>query len=296
MSQPSKPFAFTDFVPGFDFLKNLSLAGGAGAMGATPGAASQSPSALSNWIAPTFSVEEVEKRLKELKTVQFWLEQNLHALKATIQAVEVQKMTLSTLRGMNLRMEDLAQAFTRGGAAATTDDTTKGHDAPRSMSFDTGEHAANQEAEKPPASVEMLAQTVTALAPNTSTKARPVAAKPTASGTSGTSGIIDPMQWWGALTQTFEQIASTALRDAATMRLPAGMPSSPTDRQGEGKAKRRGKATGQRSVTRSSSTGALTHKTDAAHTAARVPRTTQPASKKAAASRARTRRGEPPKN
>ena len=45
-------------------------------------------------VAPTLSVEEVDKRIQELKTVQYWLEQNGHALKATIQALEVQKMTL----------------------------------------------------------------------------------------------------------------------------------------------------------------------------------------------------------
>jgi len=97
MSDASKPFAFSQFVPGFDFLKNL--AGGSTTPSAVPGLPS-----LSNWVAPTLSIEEVDKRIQELKTVQYWLEQNGHALKATIQALEVQKMTLSTLRGMNVRM------------------------------------------------------------------------------------------------------------------------------------------------------------------------------------------------
>ena len=112
MSDASKPFAFSQFVPGFDFLKNL-----AGGAAASPGAVPGLPS-LSSWVAPTLSIEEVDKRIQELKTVQYWLEQNGHALKATIQALEVQKMTLSTLRGMNVRMEDLANAFTRGATPA----------------------------------------------------------------------------------------------------------------------------------------------------------------------------------
>jgi len=107
----AKPFAFSQFVPGFDFLQSLA-SGASGGSSAVPGMPS-----LSSWVAPTLSVEEVDKRIQELKTVQYWLEQNGHALKATIQALEVQKMTLSTLRGMNLRMEDLANAFTR---SATT--------------------------------------------------------------------------------------------------------------------------------------------------------------------------------
>ena len=66
---------------------------------------------LSNWVAPTISVEELEKRIEELKAVQFWLEQNSRALAATIQALEVQKMTLATLKGMNFSMGDVANAF-----------------------------------------------------------------------------------------------------------------------------------------------------------------------------------------
>lgn len=46
---------------------------------------------MASWVAPTLSVEELDKRIQELKTVQFWLEQNTNALKATIQALEVQK-------------------------------------------------------------------------------------------------------------------------------------------------------------------------------------------------------------
>ncbi|WP_368731417.1 PhaM family polyhydroxyalkanoate granule multifunctional regulatory protein, partial [Escherichia coli] len=53
----------------------------------------------------------MEKRIDELKAVQFWLEQNSRALTATLQALEVQKMTLATLKGMNFSMGDVANAF-----------------------------------------------------------------------------------------------------------------------------------------------------------------------------------------
>jgi hypothetical protein len=66
---------------------------------------------LGNWVAPTLNVEELDKRIEELKAVQFWLDQNAMALKATIQALEVQKMTLATLKGMNFNMGDVANAF-----------------------------------------------------------------------------------------------------------------------------------------------------------------------------------------
>ncbi len=91
-------FDFTQFVPGFDFLKNL----GAGSSG--------SSSAASAWVAPTLDPEELDKRIQELKTVQFWLEQNAKALGATIQALEVQRMTLSTLKSMNMNFQDMVDA------------------------------------------------------------------------------------------------------------------------------------------------------------------------------------------
>ena len=92
---------FGKFVPGFDFLQNLAK----GASQTVP----QMPN-LASWIAPTLNVEELDKRISELKVVHFWLEQNAKALAATVQALEVQKMTLATLKGMNFNIGDMAQA------------------------------------------------------------------------------------------------------------------------------------------------------------------------------------------
>lgn len=194
------PFAFSQFVPGFDFLQSLA-SGASGGASAVPGMPS-----LSSWVAPTLSVEEVDKRIQELKTVQYWLEQNGHALKATIQALEVQKMTLSTLRGMNLRMEDLANAFTR--SAATPSAPAPSAPAPEPT-------PAPAPAPEPAAEPEEAAE---APAPRRSAKARKSngAAAQEAAG-----GVIDPLQWWGALTQQFQQIASSALQDASQLKMPA---------------------------------------------------------------------------
>ena len=106
-------------IPGFDFLKNL--AGQAGLGGFKP------------WVAPTLDPEELEKRIEELRTVQFWLEQNARMLGATIQALEVQKMTLSTLRSMNVPMPDLQQvlgAMAPPGSAGPSPGTAAGGAAP----------------------------------------------------------------------------------------------------------------------------------------------------------------------
>ncbi len=205
MNKASQPFDFSQFVPGFDFLRNL--AAGASGAGSVPGIPS-----MASWVAPTMSVEEVDKRIQELKTVQYWLEQNGHALKATIQALEVQKMTLSTLRGMNVRMEDLAGAFTRqANAAAAAVSPAPAAAAPEPEVEEDEELDAQEEPEE-----------AQAPPPPPRRKARPAAraAAESAAGEGG-GGAVDPLKWWGSLTEQFQQIASTALQDAAQLKMPS---------------------------------------------------------------------------
>jgi len=177
MSTPDMS-AFGKYIPGFDFLQNLSRqAAGTLTPGAQSGVSGMPP--LSQWVAPTFSVEDLEKRIHELRAVQFWLDQNAKALGATIQALEVQKMTLSALRGMNVKLQDVAEAFkVRPQAAAA---------APA---------AAPAPAPQPAAAADKSAEGADKAAD---------AGKPN----------VDPMQWWGALTQQFQTIASGAVKDMA---------------------------------------------------------------------------------
>jgi len=177
-------FDFSKFVPGFDFLQNLAK----GATQKMP----QMPK-LGNWVAPTISVEELDKRIDELKAVQFWLDQNATALKATIQALEVQKMTLATLRGMNFSMSDLADAFKIKTPEAPPKAAEKAPEPakPFSAAAPTKEEEAESEG-----------------------KAAANGAADTAS-TAG-AGVVDPLQWWNSLTTQFQQIAASALSEAAS--------------------------------------------------------------------------------
>ncbi len=161
-------FGFGKFVPGFDFLQNLGQAANPGAKGSPQGMPN-----MASWVAPTLNVEELEKRIQELKTVQFWLEQNTNALKATIQALEVQKMTLSTLQGMNVNMAEMAKAFT---------------------------------AKMPD------------LQPDLQPEAK--ATEPPQAEAKGPA--VDPMQWWGSLTQQFQNIAAAAVKDVAAKAMKEG--------------------------------------------------------------------------
>ncbi|MEO8808196.1 MAG: PhaM family polyhydroxyalkanoate granule multifunctional regulatory protein [Burkholderiaceae bacterium] len=158
--------AFTKLVPGFDFLQ--SLVKGAGA--ALPG--------IGQWVAPTIDPEELDKRIKELRTVQYWLEQNARMLGATIQALEVQRMTLSTLKTMNVQMDDLRE----------------------SMKIKMPAAAPAPQPEPEPE-------------PEPEAKPRAAAAAPQAP---AAPGVVDPMQWWGALTKQFTELATTAMKDTGT--------------------------------------------------------------------------------
>jgi len=185
-------FGFGKFIPGFDFLQDLAK----GASQSLP----QMPN-LSSWVAPTLNLEELEKRIGELKAVHFWLDQNAKALGATIQALEVQKMTLATLKGMNFNMGEVANALKLKPADGLFGGATKAVGVP-------AEAAA------------------TPAATASRTKPGRNAAKTTKADAAANGGVIDPVQWWGALTQQFQQIASGALKDvgAQTVAPGAGVP------------------------------------------------------------------------
>src|ERR1700712_3440509 len=99
MSSTPSDSAFSKFVPGFDFLQGLVKNAGA----ALPG--------IGQWVAPTLNPEELEKRINEFRTVQFWLEENARRRGATIQALEVQRMTLSTLKSMDVPLSALRDSL-----------------------------------------------------------------------------------------------------------------------------------------------------------------------------------------
>lgn len=206
---------FGKFVPGFEFLQNLA---GQAAGGVAQGISQNIPQLpnLGHWVAPTFNVEDLEKRIEELKAVHFWLDQNAKALGATIQALEVQKMTLSTLKSMNFSMGDVANAlkikaadtlsgFTGGTAPAPSqfaglEIPPRTYGKPVVEAEDEPEEAPSEEAPAAPR-------------PPARSKARP--ARKAAPASTPTGGVVDPVQWWGALSQQFQQIATNAMKDAA---------------------------------------------------------------------------------
>ena len=74
---------FGKFVPGFEFLQNLAGQAAGGVVQGLGNSIPQLPN-LSHWVAPTVNVEDLEKRIEELKAVHFWLDQNAKALGADL--------------------------------------------------------------------------------------------------------------------------------------------------------------------------------------------------------------------
>ncbi|MBP6764021.1 MAG: hypothetical protein KA141_03445 [Rubrivivax sp.] len=173
-------------VPGFDFMQGMLKT------------ATASLPSMGQWMAPTLNPEELDKRIQDLKTVQFWLEQNARLLGATIQGLEVQKLTLNTLKGMNLPLADLGEALRIRMPAM---------------------------AAPPPAP-----PTPQPVAPEPARQDDP--ANDPAKAPSATTPLVDPMQWWGALTQQFTEIAARAVKDSgadAAMNLAGAVVKAPLD-------------------------------------------------------------------
>jgi hypothetical protein len=177
MSATSPEFA--KMIPGFDFLQGLVKNAGS----VLPG--------MGQWVAPTLDPAELEKRIEELRTIQFWLEQNARMLAATIQALEVQRMTLSTLKTMNVQMADLQESM----RIKQPEDVAPHRPAPARP-------------ETPPAAASAAAPAPKTVQPSQASNA-PAAAGPSA------ASLVDPMQWWGALTKQFTELAATAMKDVA---------------------------------------------------------------------------------
>lgn len=72
---------------------------------------------LPGMVAPTFDLEELDKRIKDLKAVEGWLRMNLSMLQMTIQGLEMQRTTVSAVQTMGKMASDAAKSMTPEAAA-----------------------------------------------------------------------------------------------------------------------------------------------------------------------------------
>lgn len=167
-----------------DFVKNLW-----GSM-AVPGMN------LPGLAVPTLSVEELDKKISDLKAVEAWLNVNMSMLRGTIQALEVQRGTIATLKSMGATF---ANAMQQPGASE------------KSL-FEASPYASAffQQGSATPAAK-------TAAAAGGSAKAAPGADKPAAA---ASMPMANPTAWWNLLQDQFQQAVTTAM--AVDPLAPAG--------------------------------------------------------------------------
>ena len=102
-----------EFNQSLEMFKTMWGQGAAGQAGQFPFTADASKAAGGFASAfPGLDVDELEKRIKDLKSVENWLNLNLNILKSTIQGLEVQHATMMALKSFG-------DAVSAAGAAAT---------------------------------------------------------------------------------------------------------------------------------------------------------------------------------
>ena len=173
MIKPSMP-GF-ESIPGMaamsetlDFVNNLW--GGMGKTGV----------GLPGMVMPTLSVEEIDKQIKDLKAVEAWLNLNTNMVRGTIQALEVQSATISTLQSMG-------QNFSATMASA------KAPSAQQAMADAAEERAAARRKTREAQAEEL--------------KSHGAAAKEQAKA----APMPDPSLWWNMLQDQFKQAVSGAM-------------------------------------------------------------------------------------
>jgi len=158
-----------------EFVKNLW--GGMHVPGAT----------LPGMGGPGLSTDELDKKITDLKAVESWLKLNLEMLHGTIQALEVQRGTLATLKAMS---DSMAQAMQRAGA-----------DPALAQPFS-----------------QFFAKSAAAPAP-AATPAPETPAAPDASQTN--AAMPAAIAWWNMLQDQFRQAVATAIPPADGAKPPA---------------------------------------------------------------------------
>ncbi|PUA18217.1 PhaM family polyhydroxyalkanoate granule multifunctional regulatory protein [Glaciimonas sp. PCH181] len=168
-------------------------------------------------VVPTLSVEEIDKKVADLKAVEGWLSLNLNMLRGTIQGLEVQSATLSALKSIvaiSMPTADTKSAPNFGGTSAA-DSATGGAAAWAAMasqfpfSFMPDKAKASEESTPQPAAAFTFSPP-----PPPQAEVSPAAeSAPLASDSAAGQNAANPQAspttaWWDVLQNQFQQVVS----------------------------------------------------------------------------------------
>lgn len=71
---------------------------------------------LPGMVTPTLDVDELDKRIADLKAVEGWLKMNLNMLQMTTQGLEMQRAAVAAVKAMSQQAEDKPSAGADPGA------------------------------------------------------------------------------------------------------------------------------------------------------------------------------------
>ncbi len=161
---------------------------------------------------PTLSVDELDKKINELKAVEGWLSMNSTMLRSSIQALEVQRGTIATLKSMGQSLADSMQQ--KPGKPEKSLYDANPYAAAFFSQFDPARMTP-----KPPAatSVPKPPEVKPELKPEARVEARPEP-KPAEEGApkpdlaaAAAAQMANPAIWWNMLQDQFKQAVTTAM-------------------------------------------------------------------------------------
>lgn len=151
---------------------------------------------------PTIDLDELDKRIADLKAVEQWLNVNMNMLQGTIQALEIQRGTIATLKAFGEAVSAPVAAV--APAAQALADTALGATLPA---------AATSEGDPDSAAATPVQAAGTATPPRARKPARPRGKK--AALAAGSGALADPGSsagaWWNLLQEQFNNVANAAL-------------------------------------------------------------------------------------
>jgi hypothetical protein len=177
-----------------DFVKNLWGSMSVPGMGAFPS------------MAPAMSVEDLDKKIADLKAVETWLNMNMSMLRGTIQTLEVQRGTMVTLKSMGAA---LAAAVKQPDAGANAGANAA---APLPYASFFGQPSAESwpPSAKSPPKAEQRAE------PRAEPKAQGQAEAPKDPlPAAAAAAMTNPAAWWNMLQDQFKAAVSTAMSPEA---------------------------------------------------------------------------------
>lgn len=118
-TEQSNPFVLPGFGQSGESAQNPVFAGMEMMRKAWQGMAGAGVSGFESAGVPIMSIEDLERRISELQTVENWLRLNLSMLSNTIQGLEIQRSTMATLR--TFAAQGMPEGFGGPTAASVTE-------------------------------------------------------------------------------------------------------------------------------------------------------------------------------